>query len=564
MKKILFLITVIIFSSGFAKYNGDLHTSNDDNLVEISFDRYKKNNDFDYLYDEAFDALEATNKIRKKVGVKPLSMDRDLLEGAMLRSLEVKVLFDHIRPNGKDIYTAVEDNDSFVWYSENIALGMISGTDAVERLWFNSPGHYRAMIDPDVNLAGMGFTAFPSSGVQLFGTGKGNIVTRDDYPARKKIKENIFIKKEYIQLNANMNYHLYVLEKNDISVVSKTTFAPQATPINTFFPISSDQLSYTALTDNVKIVGNDLIGLKPGKAKIKITHNPTNISIIEEFNFEEPSFWCEKEGWNQTSLGWIYCEGGNYNQFKNKWKYIAKKWYYFDSNGVSETDKWKKSGSNWYYLQKSGAALKSEFGIINGKKYYFNEKSIMETGWTKVNSFWYFMEDNGEVKSNTWIKSGRTWYYLKDNGASAKSQWINLKNQWYRFGADSKMIKGWEKVNDLWYWFDDSGLMIDSQWKKSGNKWYYMKESGAAAKSQWLQKDNNWYRFNSKSEMVTGWEYINNSWYLFEKSGVMEKSQWVKSGTKWYYLLDSGAAAKSGVYLINNKWYEFDKNSVLI
>ena len=48
-------------------------------------------------YSEAFEVLELVNEEREKEGLSALTMDRDLLEAAMLRGSELGLCFGHIR-----------------------------------------------------------------------------------------------------------------------------------------------------------------------------------------------------------------------------------------------------------------------------------------------------------------------------------------------------------------------------------------------------------------------------------------------------------------------------------
>ena len=100
-------------------------------------------------YDRAYQVLELVNKERKKQGQAPLEMDKDLLEAAMLRAAECSVSFSHVRPNGKDCFSACEK-----MYGENIAYGYntMSEADEVMKAWMNSSGHRQ-------NILGSGYTS---------------------------------------------------------------------------------------------------------------------------------------------------------------------------------------------------------------------------------------------------------------------------------------------------------------------------------------------------------------------------------------------------------------------
>ena len=101
-------------------------------------------------YDEAYEVLEALNKQRDKNGMQKLTMDKDLLEAAMLRAAECVVMFEHERPNGEDCFTACEK-----MYGENIAMGYRSASDVMDG-WMNSPGHRGNILNSEYTSVGIG------------------------------------------------------------------------------------------------------------------------------------------------------------------------------------------------------------------------------------------------------------------------------------------------------------------------------------------------------------------------------------------------------------------------
>ena len=100
-----------------------------------------------------------------------------------------------------------------------------------------------------------------------------------------------------------------------------------------------------------------------------------------------------------------------------------------------------------------------------------------------------------------------------DHWVQAGSRW------WYKHADGSYKTNGWEKINGVWYHFDNSGWM-QTGWVKDGS-WYYLDGSGA---------------------MKTGWVKDNGSWYYLQDSGAM-KTGWMKVSGKWYYAYSSGALA---------------------
>lgn len=57
-----------------------------------------------------------------------------------------------------------------------------------------------------------------------------------------------------------------------------------------------------------------------------------------------------------------------------------------------------------------------------------NKKLV--TGWTKVGDYWYYLESNGTMKTGWYQDTNGKWYYLKDNGQMATG-WIQLNDKWY-------------------------------------------------------------------------------------------------------------------------------------
>ncbi|MCI8509424.1 MAG: CAP domain-containing protein [Lachnospiraceae bacterium] len=124
-------------------------------------------------YDDAYQVLKQVNKERSKAGVGSLTMDKELLDAAMMRAAECTVDFSHTRPNGTDCFTA-----SGKMYGENIALGY--GTpEAVMKGWMNSEGHKKNILNKEYNSIGIGCFVINGSKywVQCFGFVKAESVS---------------------------------------------------------------------------------------------------------------------------------------------------------------------------------------------------------------------------------------------------------------------------------------------------------------------------------------------------------------------------------------------------
>lgn len=95
------------------------------------------------------------------------------------------------------------------------------------------------------------------------------------------------------------------------------------------------------------------------------------------------------------------------------------------------------------------------------------------------------------------------------------------------------LVKGWNKITNKWYYFNDQGIM-QTGWQLINNQRFYLNASG---------------------DMHTGWLKSGNEWYYLNKSGVMVTG-WAQIGWKWYYFNEDGAAVKDDV-VIDGKTYIF-------
>lgn len=101
-------------------------------------------------YKLAFQALSKVNAKRKSAGLDALTMDRDLLEAAMLRAAETAVHWSHTRPNGSRCFSVISTSDG-----ENILVGASTASQAVSG-WMNSDCHRDNILFTSYDATGIG------------------------------------------------------------------------------------------------------------------------------------------------------------------------------------------------------------------------------------------------------------------------------------------------------------------------------------------------------------------------------------------------------------------------
>ena len=345
---------------------------------------------------------------------------------------------------------------------------------------------------------------------------------------------------------------------------------------------------------------------KAEKDSSQTTQKQETVLTKDNSSTEEITEEVNKEGWQKENGQWRYYEN---KKAVTNWKKIAGHWYYFNQDGTMLSNKvyddylfnksgamvetsWVKMDEKWYYATESGKIIRNKWEKINGFWYRFDETGAMltktiyndyllqssgamhEKGWVKMDDKWYYATESGKIIRNKWEKINGLWYrfdetgimlsktiyndyLLQTSGAMAEKNWVKMDEKWYYATDSGKVVRNkWEKINSSWYLFDKDGVMLSSQWKDK----YYLKDSGAMAQNEWFfdKKYNSWFYLKSDGS------YAENQWqgsYYLKSYGYMAKNEWIfdKSYNAWYYLKEDGLYA-TGTLKINGKNYSFENN----
>lgn len=111
---------------------------------------------------------------------------------------------------------------------------------------------------------------------------------------------------------------------------------------------------------------------------------------------------------------------------------------------------WKQINGAWYYFGNDGKMLKN---TTTPDGYYVNANGVWDGG-SKSNSSY----SNGGHR----VSSNNTTYSGNGNHSVTKAQnngWLQSGNKWY-YMKNGYAITGWKKVNSYWYYFDEDGVML--------------------------------------------------------------------------------------------------------
>ena len=151
-----------------------------------------------------------------------------------------------------------------------------------------------------------------------------------------------------------------------------------------------------------------------------------------------------------------------------------------------------------YILEMSGEAGSPHDHSVDNRKRVFKVRKEVTIGNPSTNSNTNTTTQSGSNSniSGSWVQSGSRW--------------------WYKHADGSYTTNDWEKINGVWYRFDNSGWM-QTGWVKDGS-WYYLDGSGAM-KTGWLKDNGNWYYLQDSGAMKTGWMKVSGKWYYAYSSG---------------------------------------------
>lgn len=160
-----------------------------ENIFEVPIEVTEK-------YDMANELLIEMNNEREALGLKPLTMDQQLLEAALVRAAEVTALNSHWRPNGTrststmNVEAVYENINSYAVSAKSICAGWMG----------SSSGHRQAIMDPACKSVGIGIV--DHAAVAEFSYETAEPVSRTGTTKRERIIEFRFDLCQFVLENA--------------------------------------------------------------------------------------------------------------------------------------------------------------------------------------------------------------------------------------------------------------------------------------------------------------------------------------------------------------------------
>lgn len=172
-------------------------------------------------------------------------------------------------------------------------------------------------------------------------------------------------------------------------------------------------------------------------------------------------------------------------------------------------------------------------------KFYEEDDYYVTDTWKKRGEDWYYLNEDGEIATNTQIDE----YYVDENGKRVMDKWVSIENEDYWDSPDASEF--------LWYYYGKNGKAVVSKWQNVGGQWYYFNEQGHMMTGKITLEDGTYYLGDENDGvMKTGWIHLENesddleethSWYYFDKNGRMIENQVDKKIDGFYYTFVDGA-----------------------
>ena len=282
----------------------------------------------------------------------------------------------------------------------------------------------------------------------------------------------------------------------------------------------------------------------------------------------------QHDGWYKSDGGFEYWQNGQ--KIASRWILDHNTWYYLSDNGVALTGRQTINGADYYFdLQTCGMAV-GWVQTADGTWYLANDSGKLQTGWREVGAHWYWLDPDTDAMQTGLKEIGGTSYLLSSSGAMTVGWGTDPDtNQWCLAGDSGALKRGWQSIDDTWYFIDDdyhmltgaqeingsqyflksSGAMATG-WVKTEAGWYFADDSGVLA-SGWLPRNGSWYWLDPETKiMATGFLDLGNAKYFLNSNGDMAVG-WIKENGDWYYAAQSGALT-TGWQKIDGKWYWLD------
>ena len=331
----------------------------------------------------------------------------------------------------------------------------------------------------------------------------------------------------------------------------------------------------TYKSSSVKISGGSFVSARRDGDNLVVTLRVKGVQ--GEYGQPEDAYWNENRlgeaRWEKPEDASGYYEVQLYREGKrvhkvnktssqqyNFYPYMTVKGEYtFRVRSIPATDSQKKYGEESQWTESGELSITDRY-VSDGKgkddqKQWSKPGASHQTGWFKETDVWRLRLPDGRICRSEWYMMNGLWYHFDENSVM-QTGWIQDGGKWYHLWGDGQMTVGWARINDRWYYFYPlpeegkvQGAMAEPGWRVIGGNYYYFNADGSMYKG-WLLENGRWYYLNTlenslEGAMFTGWLERDGKTYFLDPNGAMVQG-WNQIAGSWYYFYPgSGEMARN-------------------
>lgn len=182
-------------------------------------------------------------------------------------------------------------------------------------------------------------------------------------------------------------------------------------------------------------------------------------------------------------------------------------------------------------------------------------------GWQTLNGITYWFENSASPALSCWLNNADQWYWLNEFGE--KSTGITtIGNQAYLFDEEGVLY------TDQWVDYEGERYRVNSAgelqygWFGLNGKSYYLSPVSGAMVSGAYPIDGKTYYFYEDGSLKSGWIEEDGVWRFYTGTSDKPQTGWIDDNGLKYYA-DSQGERQTGWQSIAHRWYHFNDAGVM-
>lgn len=166
---------------------------------------------------------------------------------------------------------------------------------------------------------------------------------------------------------------------------------------------------------------------------------------------------------------------------------------------------------------------------IEGKKYYFNNDGVLQSGILKIGKAYYYADGKGVIRTaKGFISCSGRLYYVQNGGQILAGKTFKLGKKTYRAAGNGVIMRGVYKRGKHYYYSDSKGVLRTAKgcfrWKSNT---YYCNKGGKLTTKKMVKSGKYYYYFDSTAKAKTkAFKYHDVTIRPNKKTGAITKKQY--------------------------------------